>query len=226
MKKIFTLVAMAAMALGAGAQTTYDLKGLTADKLSIDANGTLGTYSLDGANIPSVSYTGTGDVMTVSINGIPVCLQYKNSSAKNNILKCGVEFLQTDGKNVVLVVKSAKAGDVISFDACAKGGTAAVFAAEKNCTPDAANPASVTRDDYASFKFTADADGDVSIKETGGGYRIKEVTVTSAGSAGISSITTNGTEDANAPVYNLAGQRVSKDAKGVLIQNGKKFVVK
>ena len=28
----------------------------------------------------------------------------------------------------------------------------------------------------------------------------------------------------NAPIYNLAGQRVSKDAKGILIQNGKKFV--
>lgn len=43
------------------------------------------------------------------------------------------------------------------------------------------------------------------------------------GGAGISSITTE-TEDANAPVYNLAGQRVSKDAKGILIQNGKKFI--
>lgn len=32
--------------------------------------------------------------------------------------------------------------------------------------------------------------------------------------------------DANAPVYNLAGQRVSKNTKGILIQNGKKFVNK
>ncbi len=30
----------------------------------------------------------------------------------------------------------------------------------------------------------------------------------------------------DAPVYNLAGQRVGKDAKGVLIKNGKKYVVK
>ena len=30
----------------------------------------------------------------------------------------------------------------------------------------------------------------------------------------------------NAPVYNLAGQRVGKNAKGVLIKNGKKYVVK
>lgn len=33
-------------------------------------------------------------------------------------------------------------------------------------------------------------------------------------------------QDADAPIYNLAGQRVSKNAKGILIQNGKKFIVK
>ena len=32
--------------------------------------------------------------------------------------------------------------------------------------------------------------------------------------------------DVNAPVFNLAGQRVSKDTKGILIQNGKKFINK
>lgn len=30
--------------------------------------------------------------------------------------------------------------------------------------------------------------------------------------------------DENAPIYNLAGQRVSKDTKGILIQNGRKFI--
>jgi len=43
--------------------------------------------------------------------------------------------------------------------------------------------------------------------------------------SGISNITTD-VENVNAPVYNLAGQRVSKDAKGIFIQNGKKFINK
>lgn len=42
---------------------------------------------------------------------------------------------------------------------------------------------------------------------------------------GINNITTEAT-DANAPVYNLSGQCVGKNAKGVLIKNGKKYVVK
>lgn len=42
---------------------------------------------------------------------------------------------------------------------------------------------------------------------------------------GINSITTDAA-DANAPAYNLSGQRVGKNAKGVLVKNGKKYVVK
>ena len=34
------------------------------------------------------------------------------------------------------------------------------------------------------------------------------------------------TKSGDAPVYNLSGQRVGKNAKGVLIKNGKKYVVK
>lgn len=41
---------------------------------------------------------------------------------------------------------------------------------------------------------------------------------------GIDNITVEQELDENAPVYNLSGQRVSKDTKGILIQNGKKFI--
>ena len=41
----------------------------------------------------------------------------------------------------------------------------------------------------------------------------------------INGITTDAANE-NAPIYNLAGQRVNKTAKGILIQNGKKFVNK
>lgn len=42
---------------------------------------------------------------------------------------------------------------------------------------------------------------------------------------GISTVNADVVE-ADAPVYNLAGQRVSKDTKGLLIKNGKKFINK
>lgn len=68
---------------------------------------------------------------------------------------------------------------------------------------------------YKSYGSYADA------RETGimpSLYKLTE-------STGINT-TTVATLDVNAPIYNLAGQRVNKDAKGILIQNGKKFIAK
>ncbi len=50
----------------------------------------------------------------------------------------------------------------------------------------------------------------------------KTVNVLGEGGAGVSSVAVDAA-DVNAPVYNVLGQRVSKDAKGLLIQNGRKF---
>ena len=47
---------------------------------------------------------------------------------------------------------------------------------------------------------------------------------TNAGATAISNV--NAEQNANAPIYNMAGQRVSNAVKGVFIQNGKKFVIK
>ena len=43
---------------------------------------------------------------------------------------------------------------------------------------------------------------------------------------GATGIATINADDVNAPIYNVAGQRVSKAQKGVYIQNGKKVAVK
>lgn len=52
-----------------------------------------------------------------------------------------------------------------------------------------------------------------------------ESAVWTESASGISSVKA-ASEEANGPIYNLAGQRVSKDAKGLVIKNGKKVVVK
>lgn len=56
--------------------------------------------------------------------------------------------------------------------------------------------------------------------------RVKKITVTlKSEPAGIKEVN-NDTVNENTPIYNLAGQRVGKDYKGVVIQNGKKFIKK
>lgn len=53
-------------------------------------------------------------------------------------------------------------------------------------------------------------------------YPAQIIEVLAGNGAGVSSVAADAA-DVNAPVYNVIGQRVSKDAKGLLIQNGRKF---
>jgi len=74
---------------------------------------------------------------------------------------------------------------------------------------------------YLTFKAVANETYYIFNKSTQIGFGGFEFT---PGSTGISEITA--ADDEDAPVYNLAGQRVSKDTKGLLIKNGKKFINK
>ena len=57
------------------------------------------------------------------------------------------------------------------------------------------------------------------------GTNVTVLKVVRGGSTGINSVNVE-KENANAPMYNLAGQRVNNNAKGIVIQNGKKFIKK
>lgn len=74
---------------------------------------------------------------------------------------------------------------------------------------------------YITFNSTAGETYYVLNKSTQIGFGGYEFTPETG--AGINEIEV-AADDPNAPVYNLAGQRVSKDTKGILIQNGKKFI--
>lgn len=75
---------------------------------------------------------------------------------------------------------------------------------------------------YLTFNATANETYYVFNKNTQlgfGGYEF-----TAAGSSAIDNIIADEAIDADAPIYNVYGQRVNKDYKGILIQNGKKFI--
>ena len=65
------------------------------------------------------------------------------------------------------------------------------------------------------FKYT-------STEEAAGTWEIKNISITGL-ATGINKVETD-TEDANAPVYNLSGQRVNDSYKGIVIKNGKKYI--
>ena len=79
--------------------------------------------------------------------------------------------------------------------------------------------------DKINVTWTGDKNS-VEFKTPGHQVRVKKITVTLKNDpAGINEVS-NGTLKEKAPIYNLTGQRVGKDYKGVVIQNGKKFIKK
>lgn len=220
MKKqlLFVAAFVATMFGTVNAQTTYDFRGIQASDITINPaeTGEIGTYKLDEVDVPSVSYKGAESaVMTVTFTGKDnLALTYKNGSAKSNILKCGPEFLQTDGKNVIIVLSNVTVGQVISLNVKAKGGTAATFEGT-GCTADASNPASIDNSDFQTISFTA-TDSNVSIKETTGGYRITTLTIGGGAPNNIASSVAEkviiGTE-----YYNVAGVKMTEAQKGLNI---------
>lgn len=79
--------------------------------------------------------------------------------------------------------------------------------------------------DKVNVTWTGDKNS-VEFKTPDHQVRVKKITVTLKNdSTGINEVS-NGAVNESAPIYNLAGQRVSKDYKGVVVQNGKKFIKK
>ena len=79
----------------------------------------------------------------------------------------------------------------------------------------------------ATAMYTIEAMGSVykKNKDTDAVYQLYPITFTKTSEpTGINTIKTDA--DANAPVYNLAGQKVDKNYKGVVIMNGKKMIQK
>lgn len=75
---------------------------------------------------------------------------------------------------------------------------------------------------YLTFSAVANETYYVFNKNTQVGF--SGIEFTPATQSGIADIIADETLDENAPIYNVYGQRVNKDYKGVLIQNGKKFL--
>lgn len=55
---------------------------------------------------------------------------------------------------------------------------------------------------------------------------LQRVEFETSGNSGIEDIIVNPVEDENAPVYNVLGQRVDENYKGIVIKNGKKYIQK
>ena len=176
MKKFFLFAAAAVAALTVNAKV-YNFAGITADKITTD--GTIGTYSMDGKDCPSVNQPDGKDINVKLAGQDGLVINYTQSAgkSKDNILKFAEQYMQADGKNVILTFSGVNPGDKISLVVSAKGSTNAKFEALAGASGSAQEVEKIEKvAEFKTVEFIATA-ATVQIKETAGGYRIVSATI-------------------------------------------------
>ena len=228
MKKIFTLIATALMAVSVNAQTNptvYDFAGIKADDIIVDANSEVGSRSFDGVDCPMVKYNIGNSVKTLILikQRDLLSLQYSNKNPKSNIVTFAPDFMNIDSQNFVFIfgIEGAKlkADDVIKVKFSAKGDTPAILCAETNVKGD--DVESKEKDEIKIASFTVEANGTCKIKETSGGVRIYAIAINAdipAETTGISEVAASKVAKARKVIVN--GRLVIETANGTFSTTG------
>ncbi len=223
MKKIFTLIAVACMAMSVNAQTTV----FSATPLqTLEANW----------DTPTGETEITADYATIS--GGKMYAINQQDDVKNMIKKQGGEYaFQCTNNNTffkVVLDEALQAGDIISakMQSRTDADLGLLFCPGDRSTEVASKIDLLTADEQAWVETTpytvATGDGICGLttfyiyRTTGKSTYFNTFTITRGGEAGISTVKADA--NVNAPAYNLAGQKVSESYKGIVIMNGKKVV--
>ena len=188
MKKIFTLIATALMAVSVNAQTesVVYLLDNNAKTYVLGEYAEASTYTLDGVEGFAVNYTGsdaTNNKMQVKLAANEeIFFEYGNKENKSNVVKSTGSFIQLDSKNFVINVP-LQTEDVLSIKFSAKGSTEStmtIYGSEPCIELHEDTPAAnlVNKDKEGKIiKFVATKGGTAKIKEITGGARIYAIAI-------------------------------------------------
>lgn len=212
MKKIFTLIAVAMMAMGANAQSTIFSWEGGAEGATVSGGSVVG----NGADAESVNYA-NGEYWTLRLSSKKANIDSDNLTVTLDKALAGGETINVTGYINKSETKAASA-----YFLFAEG-----VEAETEYFEDAENIGMSGSIATKSVTVPSGAAGVTTFKMARGKTQtnlfITKLTITST-SAGISIVKNVNIE--NGAAYNLAGQKVSNDFKGLVIKNGKKFMVK
>ena len=147
------------------------------------------------------------------------------------VVPAGVPVLLKGDANKEYVLDKADGGSPVSTDLKMSDGTATSTAASASTAAAATLYALSTVDGVTAFYPVKKGSAITAkrcyleVKSTSPKAAFYSLGTNFGETTGISSVE-NKVEKADAPVYNLAGQLVGKDYKGLVIKNGKKFVIK
>ena len=233
MKKIFTLIATAFIAVSVNAQQTepvvYQMDN-KAETYVLGENAEATTYKMDEIEgCFSVNYIGneSGKMQIKLAANENIFFEYANKEHKNNVLKTGADFAVFDSKNFVINVP-LQTDDVLTIKFSAKGSTASTMGIygdtpcivlDESTTQD--DLKSTSKEDYKVIKFVATKGGTAKVKETTGGCRLYAIAINSnldGTTTGISEVASAKTTKARKVVVN--GRLVIETANGTFSATG------
>jgi hypothetical protein len=154
--------------------------------------------------------------------------RYNNALKAGNIRLDAYSRLGLNGGGIAMKISGLKKGDIIKIKFASTGAEARGFDLTNAVTNDAdAKTQILSGTDKAAVEFelkVAD-DGDVILQTTNGVY-IYAIAVNGELPTGIQNIKAATKTIENNVIYNLAGQRVNENYKGIVIKNGKKYIQK
>lgn len=238
MKKIFTLIATAFMAVSVNAQQTEPVVYLLdnkAETYKLGDNAQATTYKMDNIeDCFSVNYVGESSAkMQIKLAANEdIFFEYANKETKKNALKSGANYAVFDSKNFVINVP-LQTDDVlyIKFSAKADGiengkenekkfSKFSIYGSEP-CITGIEEVVSKGKEDYQIIKVTATKGGTAKLKETNNGCRLYAIAINSeleGATTGISDVASAKTAKARKVVVN--GRLVIETANGTFSATG------
>jgi hypothetical protein len=176
MKKIFTLLAMALIAMGAQAQTTISLAGLTSNDFTYDA----AQYQFNDDN--TISYIiGESTWSDLVLTGKDVKFRYKNSSTKSGFFTMKEDCFSVNGKGVEFYVSNVKKNQIVTLTVAARPGEGETVNVPSfsltNGSLKGDEPVFAAAGDFQEYVVKVKADGDLMIKENACGYWISSIKI-------------------------------------------------
>lgn len=231
MKKIFTLIAVAFCAISVNAQETLaisadetyqDGQELTTENCTVKLGNDQKKWTVKAdASLSQFTAYVSGGNNAKDDDGKGY------TKASSNLPTTGTYYVITPKSKgtleVGVVLNASKPFFVVKSDGTALDNSDLTLTDKNGNTVTLDDDNKVEEKLYGTVKFNADEGQSYYVFCTGSklgfyGY------VYTGDATGISAI--NATTNDNAPIYNLAGQKVSKDYKGVVVKNGKKYVNK
>ena len=181
MKKFFTLIAMALVAVGVNAQTVINLAGLTTESFTYDATAYKAADDKKSFDYIKKDKSNYSDLV---LNGSKLTLSYKNSGTKEKFFEMGDEYLIVAGKGVILKIADITKGQKITLNVAKKddpsedkGNRVPGFSATGAQMEGSDLSAEAKKGEFADVVFTASQDGTVQITNANNAYFIKTITI-------------------------------------------------